>query len=199
MTETKKIDIRKLTYLAILTAIVIVLQFAGSFIRLSPTFSISLVLVPIVLGVALCGMGAGAWLGFMFGCMVLASGDATLFLQLNPFGTVVTVLAKGILCGLLAGIAYKYVAKLNKYVGVVVAAVVCPVVNTGIFLLGSRLFFYEDIKAWAGGEGVSAVAYMFLFLVGGNFLFELLFNIVLSPAIVKLVNLAEKGFENIKK
>ena len=199
MTAEKKFNIRKLTYLAILTSIVIVLQFAGSFIRLSPTFSISLVLVPIVLGVALCDTLSGAWLGFIFGCMVFASGDATLFLQINPFGTIITVLLKGILCGLLAGITYKMVSKFNKYVGIIVAAIVCPLVNTGIFLLGCRLFFFETISSWAAGEGVGAIAYMFLFLVGGNFLFELLFNIVLSPAILKLVNIAEKGYDNIKR
>ena len=199
MTAEKKFNIRKLTYLAILTSIVIVLQFAGSFIRLSPTFSISLVLVPIVLGVALCDTLSGAWLGFIFGCMVFSSGDATLFLQINPFGTIITVLLKGILCGLLAGITYKMVSKFNKYVGIIVAAIVCPLVNTGIFLLGCRLFFFETISSWAAGEGVGAIAYMFLFLVGGNFLFELLFNIVLSPAILKLVNIAEKGYDNIKR
>ncbi|MBQ2809628.1 MAG: ECF transporter S component [Clostridia bacterium] len=186
-----KIDIRKLTYLAVLTALVIILQLAGSFIRLG-LFSISLVLIPIVIGVAICGVGAGAWLGFVFGAVVLLSGDAAAFLQIDPFGTVVTVFAKGILCGLLAGIAYKLVAKLNRFVGVLVGAIVCPVVNTGVFLLGSRIFFYESIKGWASAEGVSAVAYMFLFLVGGNFLFELLFNVVLSPATVRIINLIDK-------
>lgn len=192
MTKTKySLDIRRLTYLAILTAIVVVLQFAGAFIRFG-TFSISLVLVPIVIGVAICGLGAGAWLGFVFGAMVLISGDASAFLLIDPFGTVVTVFAKGILCGLVSGVAYKYISKINRYIGVLVAAIVCPIVNTGVFLIGSRLFFYETISGWASGEGVTAVAYMFLFLVGGNFIFEFLFNIVLSPAIVRIINIVDK-------
>ena len=189
--KKSSIDIKKLTFLGVLTAIVVVLQLAGSFIRFG-TFSISLVLVPIVIGVAICGKGAGAWLGLVFGLMVFASGDATLFLQIHPFGTVVTVLLKGILCGLLAGLAYDLVAKLNRYVAVLVAALVCPLVNTGIFLIGSRLFFYETISSWASDKGVGVVAYMFLFLVGGNFLFELLFNLVLSPAVVRIVDIIEK-------
>ena len=50
----KNIDVRvrKLTLLALFTAIVIVLQLLGSFIRFGP-FSISLVLEPIVIGSAL--------------------------------------------------------------------------------------------------------------------------------------------------
>ncbi len=191
---SSKLDTKKLTYLAILTAIVVVLQFAGSFIRLG-LFSVSLVLVPIVLGVALCGIGAGAWLGTAFATTVFISGDAALFLQINPAGTIVTVLLKGILCGAVAGLVYKYVSKLNKYVGVVLSAIVCPIVNTGIFLIGCRLFFFESIKEWASAEGTGAFTYMILFLVGANFLFELLFNIVLCPAILKLVNMAEKGFK----
>lgn len=185
------LDIRKLTYLGVLTSIVVVLQFAGSFIRLG-LFSISLVLIPIVIGVALCGIGAGAWLGLVFGVMVFASGDAALFWSIHPFGTFVTVLLKGILCGLLAGVVFKYTSKINKYFGVLISAIVCPVVNTGIFLIGGRLFFFEAIKGWAAAESMSAVAYMFLILVGGNFLFELLFNIVLSPAIVRIINVTDK-------
>ena len=191
MANSKTLNIRKLTYLGVLTAIVAVLQFAGSFIKLG-LFSISLVLVPIVIGVALCGKNAGAWLGFVFGVMVFASGDAALFWSIHPFGTFVTVILKGTLCGFLAGLAYQYVSKINRYLGVLVAAIVCPVVNTGVFFIGSRLFFYEAISGWASAEGTSAMAYIFLVLIGANFLFEILFNIVLSPAIVRIINVADK-------
>ena len=50
-----------------------VLQFAGSAIRLGP-FSISLVLILIVLGAALYGWGMGCWLGLVFGAVVLLWG-----------------------------------------------------------------------------------------------------------------------------
>ena len=66
---------QKIVGLGLFTAIVIVLQLMGSFIRFG-TFSISLVLVPVVIGAALYGAGAGAWLGFVFGVVVLLSGDA---------------------------------------------------------------------------------------------------------------------------
>ena len=54
MKNKGKINTQKLVITAILTALVIVLQFMGSFIRFG-MFSISLVLIPIVIGSALCG------------------------------------------------------------------------------------------------------------------------------------------------
>ena len=90
---------RKLVGIALFSAIVVVLQLLGAFIRLGQ-FSVSLVLIPIVVGSAVYGMGAGTWLGFMFGFAVMISGDAASFIALNPAGTFITVLLKGILAGL---------------------------------------------------------------------------------------------------
>lgn len=193
MQTTKKLGMSTKTMVlaAILTALVVVLQFVGQTIRLGP-FMISLVLIPIVIGAATCGPAIGAWLGFVFGMFVLISGDAAAFLTVNAFGTVVTVLVKGTLCGLAAGYVYKLLEGKNNTLAVILAAIVCPVVNTGIFLLGCTVFFMDTITAWANGGNV--VAYMFLGLVGGNFLVELGMNLVLGPAIVRLVNIAESKF-----
>lgn len=97
--KTQKMSTQSLVLCAIMTALVIILQFMGAFIKLG-TFSISLVLVPIVIGAAICGVGAGAWLGFVFGIVVLLSGDAAAFLAVSVPGTIITVLAKGTACGL---------------------------------------------------------------------------------------------------
>ena len=184
-----KTNTKKIAGIGLLTAIVVVLQLLGSFIHFGP-FSISLVLIPIVVGASLYGIGAGAWLGLAFGITVLISGDATAFLTVNPGGTVVTVLLKGALAGLLAGGVYKLIEKKNKTVATIAAAIVCPVVNTGIFLIGCRLFFFDTIKQWAGGTDV--FVYMITGLVGFNFLFELGANIILSPTVVKLTKLGRK-------
>lgn len=187
-----KLQTRKMALGAILTAFVIVLQLLGSFIRFGP-FSISLVLIPIVIGAATCGVAVGAWLGFVFGMAVLLSGDAATFMSIDVWGTVVTVLLKGIACGFAAGVVYKLTEKLNKYLAVIVAAFVCPVVNTGVFLLGCKLFFMEAVSSWGAAEGfTNTVAYMFLVLVGGNFLFELGSNMILSPGIVRILNIQKK-------
>ncbi len=190
---SRKVKTQKMVLGAVLTALVVVLQLMGSFIKLGP-FSVSLVLVPIVIGAALCGAGIGAWLGLVFGVAVLLSGDAAAFLSINVFGTIVTVLLKGALCGLLAGITYKLLEKSNRYVAVICAAVVCPIVNTGVFLLGCVVFFLKTIAEWGAASGFSnTVGYMFLGLAGGNFLFELATNIILAPVILRVISLAKKN------
>lgn len=184
---------RKLTGIAIFTAIVVVLQLLVSFIRFGP-FSISLVLIPIVVGAAMYGTVAGAWLGFIFGLVVLLSGDAAAFLGVNALGAIITVIAKGTLAGLCAGLVFRALAKTNTYVAVIASAIVCPVVNTGVFLLGCLLFFMETINGWAAeAHFANAGAYMIVGLVGLNFVFELLVNVVLSPVIVRIISIGKKG------
>ena len=96
---------QRLTLLGLMTALVVVLQLLGSFIRFGP-FAVSLVLIPIVVGAALDGPLAGGWLGFVFGVVVLFT-DAAGFLAISIPGTVLTVLVKGIAAGLVAGLVYR--------------------------------------------------------------------------------------------
>ena len=189
---SKTESIKKLALGAVFTALVVILQLLGSFIRFGP-FSISLVLVPIVLGAALCRTSIGGWLGLIFGVTVLLSGDAAAFLAVNPIGTVITVLVKGTLCGLIAGLVYSLFKNKNIYLAVILAAIVCPLVNTGVFLIGCELFFMETITEWGLALGFKNVGeYMILGLVGGNFLFELGANMLLAPVILKVLKLFKK-------
>ena len=187
---SKKNDIVKLVGVALFTAIVVVLQYLGSFIKFGP-FSISLVLVPIVIGAALYGRTAGAWLGFVFSVVVLLQPDTALFYAANFAGTIITVLLKGTLAGFLAGVVYKALEKKNVTLAVIAAAFTCPVVNTGVFLLGSVVFFMDTIKTWANGTNV--FVFMIVGLVGFNFLFELAVNMLLSPVIVRLIQVGTKA------
>ena len=179
--------------LAVLAAIVVVLQLAGSFIRFGP-FSITLVLIPIVLGAALYGPLAGLWLGYVFGVTVLLSGDANAFLVINPFGTVLTVLLKGMTAGFASGLVYNLIAKKNTWVAAFAAAIVCPVVNTGMFLLGCLVFFMPTIREWSAAAGfANAGAYMIIGLVGLNFLVELGIDLILAPGLHRLLYLLNKS------
>ena len=189
MTKKQQISTKQMTLGALLTAMVVVLQLLGSFIRFG-TFSVSLVLVPLVIGAATCGPIIATWLGLSFGVTVLMSGDAALFLSIHAPGTILTVLLKGILCAFAAAVVYKLLERINLYVAVVVAAVVCPVINTGVFLIGCRLFFWETITEWGNGAGFANTAvYALLGLIGANFLFEVAFNLLLSPIIVRLLKI----------
>ncbi len=188
-----KTNTKKIVGIGLFTAIVVVLQMVASTIKLG-TFSITLVLAPMIIGAALYGVGAGAWLGLVFGVTVLISGDAGTFLAINPVGTVITVLAKGTLAGLAAAGVYKLIEKKNNLVAVIAAGIACPLVNTGVFLIGCCLFFLPTIQGWATAAGIeNAGVYMVTSFVGLNFLVELAVNMVLATTIVKVIDIGRKS------
>ena len=103
----KKAEIKRMAALSLLIAMIVVLQFVGGMIPPVGGFSISLVLLPIVVGSALYGWKAGSWLGLAFGLAVLLSGDAAAFMVVDPLATIGVVLTKGAACGFAAGLVYK--------------------------------------------------------------------------------------------
>lgn len=184
----KSTKTQKIVGIGLFTAIIVALQFLAASIKFGP-FSITLVLAPIVIGAALYGIGAGAWLGVAFGVSVLISGDAAAFMTINPAGTVVTVLLKGMLAGLVAGLIYKALESKNKTVAVVLAGIACPIVNTGIFLAGCYLFFQEWLVSVFGTTGFATVI---TGLVSVNFAVELGINMVLASVIVRVIDIGKK-------
>ena len=193
MQRTQKLQTEKLVFGAVMTAFVIVFQVLATFTAFFGPFSTAAALIPIVIGAAICGVGIGGWLGLVFGVVVLATGGAAFFMTYNPFGTFVTVLLKGIACGLAAGAAYKLFSKVNDWVAVLAASLVCPVVNTGVFLLGCAAFFlpYAEEMAKALQLEVSGMA-VFWALAMANFLIEIGTNLVLCPIVVRLLKIRKQ-------
>ncbi len=188
-----RMQTERLVLMALLTALTAVLAYFGGFIKIGGLASISLTLIPVVLGSALCGPKAGAWLGGVAGAVFFVTADAAFWFGLSIPGTVITVMVKGIVAGLCAGLTYKALEKFNRYVAVLVSAIVCPIVNTGIFLIGCLIFFMDTVNGGAAGEGMSVFGYLIVFFVGLNFVFELLVNIILSPAILRIINIKKKN------
>ena len=189
MQKTNKEKIERLVLLALLTAIVAVLAYFGGFIKIGALASISLTLIPVVIGAALCGPWAGAWLGAVSGIVFFMTADAVFWIGLHLWGTIITVLVKGALAGFFAGLAYNLLKNKNRYLAVIVSAIVAPFVNTGIFLVGCMIFFVDAVNQMAMAEGMSMGAYLIIFFVGLNFVFELATNIILSPAILRILNI----------
>ena len=73
------------------------------------------------------------------------------------------------------------------------AAIVCPFVNTGMFLLGCYIFFMDSATQIADTLGltVSGMA-VFWALAMGNFFLEIATSLVLSPVIVRILNISKK-------
>lgn len=187
--NTKRYDVKKLTGLALLTAVVVVLQVLTTLVARAGMFSFTIALVPIVVGAALYGWKAGAWLGFVFGAVTLM--DAAAFFAINIPGTIVTCIVKGTMAGLMAGVVYKLLEKKSRFAAVLAAAVIAPIMNTGFFILGCFAFFLETITERAGGGDV--FLYILAGLVGVNFFIEIGVNLVLSPTIVKLIKLGKRS------
>lgn len=173
----KRLDIKKLTYIAVFTAIVVVLQFIP--IKIG-TFELALSVPAIVIGAALCGIGAGTWLGFVFGAVVLMLPGTAAYLSFSPIGTILTVLLKGMMAGLGAALIYKLLEKVNPYIAAFASAVVATLLNTSVFLIGSLIFFEANI------------ATVINVLISINFLIELAVNVVLVPTIYRIINIKKK-------
>lgn len=184
---------RRLTGLAFLTAIIIVLQIVCSFIHFGP-FSITLALAPIIIGAAIYGIGAGVYLGTVFGTIVLIAGlfswdggFTLILLNDNALATIAICIVKGAAAGLAAGILYRLISKKNVTAGVITAGVVCPIVNTGLFIVGMLVFFFPMLKGMAHEESQELTYYIIFTLTGLNFLVELAVNMLFSTAITRII------------
>lgn len=184
-----KEKINRMVGVALMSAIVVVLQLLGAFIKFGPV-SISLVLVPIVVGAAMYGPGAGAILGGVFGIVVLFQSDTAFFYGISTLGTIITVMGKGILAGWLAGIAFRAVSAKNETVAVILAAVICPIANTGVFAMGCRLFFWNALSDLGGGN---AFVYLITVMIGFNFIAEFITNIICSPVVLRVLHAVKKA------
>ena len=190
MKRNNHASVVRLTSLAILAALVVVLQTVASGIRIGPV-PISLTLVPIVVGAILFGPGAGAGLGFVFG-VTGADKFTYLLWTASPFWLIVVCVGKAVLCGLCAGLAAKALEK-KQTLSCIAAALVAPVVNTGVFAVGMLTVFRPILAQYAGGADV--VPYLFVAFIGVNFLVEFAVNAVLSAAIARIVQVVRKQLE----
>lgn len=191
ITTRASIHTRKLAGLALLTVIIVVLTIICSFVRFGP-FSITLALVPIIIGSAVYGASSGAYLGFIMGLTILISGlcgwdggTIRYLISIHSFATILICIIKSTLAGWASGTAYKMVARKSILLGVIISGVVCPVVNTGIFVLLMRIFFHATLQSWAAGTHM--MHYMITSLVGINFLIELVVNLLLTTVITKII------------
>lgn len=192
----KNAKIKRMAAIALLMALVVVMQFISGLIPTVGGFSFSLVLIPIVLGAALYGPSAGAILGGTFSvivyinCVTGVDASGAMVFQANPVLCFLVVMAKGILAGMAAGAVYKLLSEKNRYIAMLCAAIVCPVVNTGIFVVCMLLFFIDVLNAWA--DGGALFGYIMTALVLANFVPELIINIVFSPASTRIVQIVKK-------
>ncbi len=191
-----KRSIEKLVGTALLAALVIVLQ-VFVLIPLG-AFNITLTLVPIVIGAIMYGAYSGAFLGGVFGVTVsiqVVTGAAgvlsTQMFQMAPATTLAICVIKGVAAGLVAGILAKALQKgKHNVLGVILPSVACPLINTGIFVAALFVFYYDLMMSYAAEyQYADAVAFVFVGIVGLNFVVEFAVNMALIPLVLRLIKI----------
>ncbi len=198
VTQNQK-RIEALVGTAVLTALVVVLQVFASGVKIGPV-SFTFSLVPIVLGAVLYGPISGAFLGGVFGLVVTiatvtgADIGAYMMFEKLPVLTVALCMVKGIAAGLVSGLICRAFAKRGHSLpGLFLAAVACPIVNTGIFVAALFAFYRDVATVWMGSTTYSNLfVYVLLGIVGVNFLVELAVNVVLAPGIERVIYAVRK-------
>lgn len=186
---------KNVAYLAVLTALVVVLQTIALVTGIFMPTSLSFVLIPIVVGAVLMGPLAGAILGFMFGLMTVIFGvtgaDEFTFLLFSehPFLTLLTCFVKATVAGVVPGLLFRLLEKKNRYVAVFVASASAPILNTGIFVLGA-MTMWQTFENFAAGANVMYFIIVTCALI--NFLIEFFTTIVVAPVIWRVEAVVNK-------
>ena len=203
------IMIKRMVGIATLAALVAVLQILSNYITFGPV-SITLALIPMVVGAILYGPLTGFGLGVFMGALILTAPSTELFLGFNPFGTVVLCLLKTGLAGLASGWIYKGMIRINALkkakfpVAVIVAALVAPCINTGLFIFGTAVLFQglsfvdengiTDVLVPSTGFGDAFTAAVG-FVVLTNWLIEFAVSVILAPSIVYLFKVFRMNYD----
>ena len=199
MNSSRYFTARRISWFAILLALVVVLQIWGSAIPFAGT-TLNLTLIPVVLGAIILGPLAGMVLGIAVGVVITVNAFVgtdvfTLYLyQNNPVMTFLIIFVKGSMAGLVPGYLYRLLKK-RPVLATFIAAGAAPVVNTLIFVLGALI-----ISGTIGGfmttyaiTGQTVVYFVIIGCAGINFLVEFALNMVLSPALHRIIKVLDKA------
>lgn len=184
---------------AILCAVTVVLQLLSTLLTNFFQFSLTLALIPVAVACIhygpKCGMIVSASMGItLFAeCMFGFDVGGGIMFALSPVKTFVGSALRVFLaacCVILLCTAAKRF-KNKKWFPFVMSATL-PVFNTGLFLVAFVTLFNPLMHEWANAAGATVMAYLFLVLVGVNFIIEVITCLVLCPAIIK-------ALQNFKK
>ena len=180
-------NIRKLVNTAILTAVVLVLGFISNYISFGP-ININLALLAIIIGACFVGPLAGFWLGVVDGFVIcLAPSTLAFFMSYNWWATILLCILKTGLAGYVAGLLYKYLGKINSWLGSVSASLMVPIINTAVYIGAVFVFFLPQFAAGAADKGVDVVKYFITITLTQNWIIEMLVVGITTPLIHRLV------------
>lgn len=174
---------RWLTQLALLVAILLVMNYTPlGYLQVGP-LSMSLLTIPVAIGAMTMGPTAGAVLGGVFGAtsfitaLRAPSVMAAAMMEASPAGTFVTCFAARVLVGLCAGWVYLGVKRLfpaRTKLCCALGALATPLLNTFWFMTSLCVFFFgsDYVQGLCAGLGVSSPVPFVFALVGVQGLIE---------------------------
>lgn len=187
----QKFDTKAIVITGLLLALEVVFQTLGNYLQIG-LVNINLTLVTVVLAAVWCGPLSAMILGFFNGIMALFSPSTlAIFMPINPVATVFICLLKCTVAGLVASLIYRAFNKVNRIVGmtagVITASIAVPVINTGIFALGSILFFRPFLESGVSEAFPNIGAFLIFGVIGINFIIELATTVVVAPGASAIV------------
>lgn len=198
--NTKFFTAKNVALLGILVALVIVLQLFASAIRMFGV-TLNFSLIPIAFASILLGWFGGAIVGFVCGLVVWITmavlgqepSTAALF-QASPVILTIMCIGKTTISGLVSGLVFKWISKKNSFLAIVFSAVIIPIVNTGIYMLGMVIMQdavaeYLSLNTWSAGI-VFTVVFGIIWL---NFVLEMAINLIFIPVIHRVIKVVQKS------
>lgn len=149
--SNKTTNVRFLTQLALLSAIIILMALTPiGYIR-TPFLTVTLITIPVAVGAIILGPKGGTICGLVFGltsfytALTAPSVMMGAFMSVNPVFVAILCIVPRILEGFLCGIIYNGLEKglKNNPVKYYLAGLSCPVLNTLLFMTTLVLFFYN--------------------------------------------------------
>ena len=188
----KRITTQQIVGTGLLLALEIIFQIIGNYLQIGPV-NINLSLVTVVLGAVLYGPLSGAVLGFFNGLIVLLSPSTiAIFMPISPVGTVIACLLKCTIAGLVAGLLFKLFKNKNNLVGLIIASILVPVINTGIFSVVCLLFFRPFLESGVSETFPNIGAFLIFGVIGINFIVEIISTTVISVPLGMILLKREK-------
>lgn len=159
-TQTRLTDkTRRLVYMAILIAIILVMAFTPLGYLKTAGLEITFIQVPVIVGAILMGPTAGAILGGVFGltsfiqCFGLSAFGAAL-LEINAVYTFILCFFSRVLMGWLTGLIFRALQKVDrtKFVSYAVTSLAAPILNT-VFFVGGMILLFGLLVLYTGTDG----------------------------------------------
>lgn len=192
--KTSHGNVRRLTQLALLAAIVLVMSYTPlGYLPLGP-LNCSLLTIPVAIGAMLLGPVDGAVLGFVFGMTSFLnavegkSQMGQMLFNLSPVGYFVQAVVARTLVGLLCALVYRGMKKLlpqKDRVCCAAGGLSAGVLNT-VFYMGFMMLLYYNsdyIQSLAAGKGATNPFMLVVLMVGVQGTVEWILCCVVSAAV----------------